>query len=214
MHREPVLRKGKTLNMRLHSHQCYFLQNLDQGREDILNELKRLIPEAVKMVLRHYAAGIKPRPSLMDTATEFSIPFQEAVRARKLVFKLLEDGFETAVDRHARLDHKRSLWGSTYERKPTAEKLAREIRSFGLKLYEVPTAIPRDSLVPFVAVRTAWKEGRLKLPVTCQERYVLMRRYGILDLRFRSLAEVGTEIGVTSQRAGQLESSALLKIGA
>ena len=42
-----------------------------------------------------------------------------------------------------------------------------------------------------------------------RERRVLALRYGIMDGRFRTLEEVGKEIGMTRERARQIESEAL-----
>jgi RNA polymerase sigma factor (sigma-70 family) len=47
--------------------------------------------------------------------------------------------------------------------------------------------------------------------LTERERYVIERRYG-LDGRCAALAEIGQEIGVTSERVRQIQISALRKL--
>ena len=58
--------------------------------------------------------------------------------------------------------------------------------------------------------------GRAIVPVDIvlkeRQRFVLRRRYGLEDGEFRTLSEVGKEMGLSRERVRQIEREALLRL--
>jgi DNA-directed RNA polymerase sigma subunit (sigma70/sigma32) len=48
--------------------------------------------------------------------------------------------------------------------------------------------------------------------LTERQRFVLTRRYGLDDGEFRTLSEVGKEMGLSRERVRQIEREALLRL--
>ena len=50
------------------------------------------------------------------------------------------------------------------------------------------------------------------LVLTDRQRFVLTRRYGLEDGEFRTLSEVGKEMGLSRERVRQIEREALIRL--
>ena len=65
---------------------------------------------------------------------------------------------------------------------------------------------------PTVSRRLQALERSLQERLTPREAEVLRLRYGLSDNRERTLAEVGKELGISRERARQLEAEAMRKL--
>ena len=53
---------------------------------------------------------------------------------------------------------------------------------------------------------------RFDMVLTDRQRFVLTRRYGLEDGEFRTLSEVGKEMGLSRERVRQIEREALIRL--
>ena len=55
-------------------------------------------------------------------------------------------------------------------------------------------------------------DGSIDMVLTDRQQFVLTRRYGLDDGEFRTLSEVGKEMGLSRERVRQIEREALIRL--
>ncbi len=102
----------------------------------------------------------------------------------------------------------------TYTRTP--QSIDKPIQNNNRYTYLADVLSDKDALSPEEIVHRNFNNDELKRLVrnnlTKREIYVLWRRLGMEDDKERTLAEIGQELGVTRERARQLEKTALRKL--
>jgi hypothetical protein len=188
----------------------YFMLRLDEERKRLLEDLKQYAPDLWDITSRYLCLGGEKHIPLIKLAAEKSVSTNHVTEVVGTVLYHLDSPFDAALAsvRRARVLEERIKRGKEEEKE--AEAYRARLKTLGLAEEDVPNGISSDYLEQYSLIFKAWKRDELsEMWVTSRERLVLMRRYGLEDKQFRSLEEVGQELGVTRERIRQIESSAL-----
>lgn len=191
----------------------YFMLYLDAWRKELLLELQIYAPEYLEITSRYLCLGGEKHVTIEELAREHNVSKGYIQDAVATVLYHLDSPFDTPLIavQHARVLRERIAKGEEEKRQATVRK--EKLRTLSLSESDLPEGMSFDLVDQYAFVFKAWQHDHLsESVVTPKERLVLVRRYGLQDKKFRTLEDVGQELGVTRERVRQIENVALKRI--
>lgn len=200
---------GKPSETSLYRDKRYFLLGLDDGRKKLLEEIKAYAPEEWTITSRYFCLDGEKRLSHSVVANLFGVSGGYLSVSIGTVLYYLDSPFEVAKQALGKAEYLEKKIQQRKEDEKEQSARQEQLTSLGLALSDLPQGMSFAYIEQFALVFHRWKYDRLNQAVTAKQRDVLILRYGLEDLQFRTLDEVGQVLKLTRERIRQIEQVAI-----
>ena len=187
-----------------------FMLKLDDDRKILLEDVKKYDSDDWAIASRYLCLNGEASITLHNLAKELGVSGGHIQDAVGTVLYYIDSPFPVSLAAVRRAEHLPKRVECGQEREREVEERRVYLATFSLTEADVPIGMSMDYIEDYVFIRRFWRYEKLgEYWVSPNERKVLVERYGFVHGRFRTLEEIGEEMGVTRERIRQLETAAI-----